>query len=72
MRDFPENDFANQSPQGGNYADYCDALSAERWLRLLDETRKKRVGSLSRGVNQEREHGLSEWSAVVSREDLPR
>ncbi len=70
MGDFPVKDSANPNPQEKNYADYCDALSAERWLRLLDETRKKRVGSPIAPLDGERDG--SERVAPILRRGLPR
>ena len=29
-------------PENGSWADYCDALQAERWLRRLEEGRLRR------------------------------
>ena len=63
-------DSANPNPQEKNYADYCDALSAERWLRLLDETRKKRAGSPMAPIDGERVG--SERIAPILRRGFPR
>ena len=70
MRDFPEKDFAGHSPQVTNYADYCDALSAERWSRLFDAMRKKRVDVEARAMEWEDISG--ERTSAISREALPR
>ena len=42
MGEFSTASSASPLPQEKNYADFCDALNAERWLRLLDATRRAR------------------------------
>jgi hypothetical protein len=44
---------ADEIPQQMNCADYCDALNAERWLRLRDaRLRAKRVRALLLAAGQ--------------------
>lgn len=71
MRDFPQNDCANQDLQERNYADYCDALSAEHWSRLLDAIRRMK-SARSRLWATDQEHVSGESSAAGIREELSR
>ena len=70
MKDFPEKDCASRSLQNGNYADYCDALSAERWSRLLEAARRMKRARSSSPIEQR--HISREEAAPLAREELLR